>query len=151
MANEKQTDNVSNDELERQFARLSMTVEKSHREQFKRRDKSVPPENPFLKRRATVKELTEGIDKLQNLCYETQGKLELESQFAKLETTPSDERASNEGLNTTTGDTEDPLQETQKNVEYSGRFANFQKPKPETGKRKDIRLEALRIVLLRGY
>lgn len=77
------------EELERQFAKLSLKAERqgsfklqNDEKQSQRKGNRVPPGtenpfNPFIKRRATKKELVEGIEKLQDLCRDTQDKLEV--------------------------------------------------------------------------
>ncbi|KAK7918515.1 hypothetical protein PG985_010389 [Apiospora marii] len=78
------------DELEQSFAKLSMNAEENghfkrsakpraqqssnSRAQRSSNQSSAP--NPFLKRQPTANELIDGIDKLQNLCREVQGKLD---------------------------------------------------------------------------
>ncbi|KAK8015914.1 hypothetical protein PG991_008802 [Apiospora marii] len=76
------------EELERQFAKLSLQAERqgsfkvqNDSKQSQRKGNRVPPGtanpfNPFLNRPATAKELIEGIDKLQDLIRDTQDRLE---------------------------------------------------------------------------
>ncbi|KAK7960603.1 hypothetical protein PG996_011246 [Apiospora saccharicola] len=73
------------EKLEKEFAKLSLKAERqgsfkveNKPKQSRRKGPRVPPgtDNPFLKRNATAKELTEGIDKLQDLCRDTMDELE---------------------------------------------------------------------------
>ncbi|KAK7937706.1 uncharacterized protein PG986_014574 [Apiospora aurea] len=57
----KSHENASIEELERKFAKLSLKVE-NEQPSFKANSIHSVPENPFLNRRATAKELTEGIE-----------------------------------------------------------------------------------------